>query len=67
MPWCVSLHSVSHHFPHYGLLDADIDECVQNQSLCHNGACINTDGSFLCLCKIGFVLNPEEHTCIGSY
>jgi hypothetical protein len=58
--------SMSHPMIFRSHYDVDINECVQNQSLCHNGACINTDGSFLCVCTIGFVLNPEEHTCVGK-
>lgn len=45
---------------------SDINECVVNLNLCQNGVCVNTDGSFLCLCSVGYVLNPEEQSCTGK-
>ena len=61
----------------------DIDECVQNASLCQEQKCRNTLGSYQCYCDEGFYAEenscsdvnecssiPCEHTCtniIGSY
>lgn len=45
---------------------SDIDECYLNNTGCHvNATCINTDGSFKCLCKDGFDGNGT--TCHGMY
>lgn len=42
----------------------DIDECQENTHNCHeDGECINTDGSFRCECKVGFIGSGE--TCSG--
>lgn len=38
----------------------DIDECQVNTHNCHeDGVCINTDGSFRCECKVGFIGSGE--------
>eukprot|EP00061_Rhincodon_typus_P015135 g42649.t1 len=42
----------------------DIDECIQNGVLCRNGRCVNTDGSFQCICNAGFELTPNGKNCI---
>ena len=63
--FCALITSI-HPSSSYGFIDADINECTQSQSLCHNGACVNTDGSFLYLCTVGYILNPEEQSCIGK-
>uniref|UniRef100_A0A8C9QTX8 Latent transforming growth factor beta binding protein 3 n=1 Tax=Scleropages formosus TaxID=113540 RepID=A0A8C9QTX8_SCLFO len=34
----------------------DINECTM-QGVCQNGECLNTQGSFLCACKPGYVLD----------
>uniref|UniRef100_A0A8C9WKZ5 Latent transforming growth factor beta binding protein 3 n=1 Tax=Scleropages formosus TaxID=113540 RepID=A0A8C9WKZ5_SCLFO len=49
----------------------DINECTM-QGVCQNGECLNTQGSFLCACKPGYVLDrtrcvapppPQKHRC----
>ncbi|XP_051512932.1 latent-transforming growth factor beta-binding protein 4-like isoform X3 [Myxocyprinus asiaticus] len=39
----------------------DKDECSQNPTICTNGQCKNTPGSFRCVCAAGFQL--EDGTC----
>ncbi len=44
----------------------DIDECVEATHDCHaNADCTDTDGSFICSCKVGFTGNGL--TCTGTY
>lgn len=42
----------------------DHDECATT-NMCHNGMCINEDGSFKCICKPGFALAPNGRYCTG--
>ena len=39
----------------------DINECGDMKSLCDNGRCSNTFGSFMCTCRSGFKLNNQVH------
>ena len=48
---------------HYFL---EIDECAENSSGCSHG-CLNTNGSYVCLCPLGYQLMPNKHTCIGQF
>lgn len=33
----------------------DVDECLSNNGGCHSAAtCSNNDGSFACLCDVGY-------------
>ena len=41
----------------------DIDECFSNTSGCHRG-CINTNGSFYCICEDGYMLSDDGMTCV---
>ncbi|XP_069699509.1 fibrillin-2-like isoform X2 [Periplaneta americana] len=46
----------------YSVDGHDVNECEQVPSPC-KFACQNTDGSFICSCPIGFVLNPDGVSC----
>ncbi|KAG5270641.1 hypothetical protein AALO_G00194930 [Alosa alosa] len=41
----------------------DINECKMIHSLCTNGRCRNTIGSFRCRCDNGFALDSDERNC----
>lgn len=44
----------------------DIDECsAAYGQLCRNGHCINSIGSFQCLCEDGYDLTQDGKKCVG--
>ena len=45
------------------ILMADIDECEQNP--CADGTCVNTVGSYKCVCPDGMELMKDGLTCEG--
>lgn len=45
---------------------ADLNECVAKPSICKNGRCENTVGSYRCKCDQGFIANPTQTECIGK-
>ena len=40
----------------------DINECLSNNGGC-NHICVNTEGSFECLCKSSYILSADNMTC----
>lgn len=56
-------------YPRVGSADnfsiLDVDECVVTDQ-CLGGQCVNTEGSFNCLCKTGFQPSPESGECVGK-
>lgn len=42
----------------------DIDEC-EDERLCANGRCVNTEGSFQCQCYPGYQRTQEGSHCEG--
>ena len=40
----------------------DIDECAENLHNCESG-CSNTDGSFICTCEEGYMLESDGRSC----
>ncbi len=47
-------------------LSADIDECKVMGNLCKNGQCLNTLGSFSCVCKPGYTTDISGTQCVGE-
>lgn len=43
----------------------DVDECSKD-NVCLRGQCLNTDGSFLCLCEAGFKYSDDTADCEGK-
>uniref|UniRef100_A0A8D0AR74 Fibrillin-1 n=1 Tax=Sander lucioperca TaxID=283035 RepID=A0A8D0AR74_SANLU len=41
----------------------DMDECVANGRICNNGRCVNTVGSFHCVCNAGFEISADGKNC----
>ena len=44
---------------------SDVDECSESTSCDQNAFCINTDGSFNCMCMKGYSGNGTH--CLGTY
>ncbi|CAG0912308.1 unnamed protein product [Notodromas monacha] len=45
------------------IMTEDINECILIPSLCPNGECINTQGSYTCSCYEGFKYNAQSNAC----
>lgn len=45
------------------LVCVDVNECLQ-PGLCENGVCVNTRGSYSCVCRLGFILDATHGICI---
>ena len=43
----------------------DINECDQS-GLCLNGRCVNTEGSFRCICTPGYEISSDGRYCTGE-
>lgn len=46
---------------------ADIDECAENKALCRGGSCMNSEGSYECVCPDGHELAPDGLMCKGRF
>lgn len=44
----------------------DIDECASMSNLCDGGSCVNTLGSYLCICLPGYTVDPVKESCVGE-
>ena len=42
----------------------DFNECEMMRGLCEGGSCINTDGSYRCICPKGYGLDPTGAKCV---
>jgi len=45
----------------------DVNECIIFEDVCKNGRCVNTDGSFRCVCLPGYTLDNTGTQCVGQY
>ncbi|KAM4593063.1 fibrillin-1 isoform 1-T1 [Odontesthes bonariensis] len=50
--------------PGYTTDGRDIDECRVMGNLCKNGQCINTLGSYTCVCKTGYTTDITSTRCV---
>ena len=59
-------YSLSLYLKHSPYFISDVDECSKNSHNCSYSTanCINTNGSFKCICKPGF--SGDEHNCTGT-
>ena len=44
----------------------DINECSHGNGGCQQ-PCVNTAGSYKCLCEQGFLLNQDRKSCTGMF
>lgn len=57
-----SLYSVTIFF----LLFPDRNECIENPGICNPGQCIDTLGSYRCICPNGFKTTRDQAMCVGK-
>ena len=44
----------------------DVDECTGTPGICGGGTCVNTIGSYSCMCDEGYELNMTETECVSK-
>lgn len=62
----ISVTSLCHFFPP---LSTDVNECLElnnRMSLCKNAKCINTVGSYQCVCLPGFTVSDKPNYCVEA-
>lgn len=50
----------------YSIDGSDINECSILPDLCKHGTCLNTLGSYRCICNKGFQVDASGTHCIGK-
>ena len=61
---CICILHIHMGEPFFRIHHTDCDECIEGTSGCDH-MCNNTIGSYICSCRDGFILNPDQHTCDG--
>ena len=51
---------------YYNMFNSDIAECDEDNGGCEQ-ICTNTEGSYECSCRNGYVLDGNGHNCSGTY
>lgn len=47
-------------------VSSDIDECAEGKHYCReNTMCVNTPGSFMCICHTGYI-RIDDYSCTGE-
>ena len=44
---------------------SDVDECEKG-TVCFQGQCLNTDGSYQCVCEAGYKFSADAGDCEGT-
>lgn len=44
----------------------DVNECLEGDFCFPRGECLNTEGSYTCLCAQGFTAAPDRASCEGK-
>ena len=60
----VQVYIFDHEFCHDK--NSDVIECDEDNGSCSQ-ICINTEGSYECSCRNGYVLDSDGHNCSGTY
>lgn len=45
---------------------SDRNECIENPGICNPGQCIDTLGSYRCICPNGFKVTRDQSMCVGK-
>lgn len=45
---------------------SDRNECIENPGICNPGQCIDTLGSYRCICPNGFKVTRDHSMCVGK-